>query len=144
MKSVRFRAVMCGRPGFIIENGKLNQAEMRRNRFTIDELMEDLRLNGTTDISAIKYAILETNGRLSILPYANQLPVKATQMNLTPEDVSLPLVIISDGKTDRTQPESPGTGSGLGKEASVRAWRCPAAGCLSFNGGRTKPGIYLP
>ncbi|MPM39067.1 hypothetical protein SDC9_85698 [bioreactor metagenome] len=98
MKSVKFRVLMCGRPGFIIENGKLNQAEMRRNRFTVDELMEDLRLSGTTDISAIKYAILETNGRLSVLPYANQLPVTANQMNLTPEDVALPLVIISDGR----------------------------------------------
>ncbi len=98
MKSVKFRALMCGRPGFIIENGKLNQAEMRRNRFTVDELMEDLRLKGNTDISAIKYAILETNGQLSVLPYANQLPVTANQMNLTPEDTGLPLVIISDGR----------------------------------------------
>ena len=42
MKSVRFRAVLCGRPSIIVENGKLHQREMQKNRFTVDELMEEL------------------------------------------------------------------------------------------------------
>ena len=46
MKSVRFRAVICGRPSIIVENGKIRQSEMRRNRFTVDELMEELREQG--------------------------------------------------------------------------------------------------
>ncbi len=98
MKSVKFRAIVCGRPSIIVENGKLCQQEMKKNRFTVDELMEELRMKGITDISTIKYAILETNGQISVLPYANQLPVTAEQMNVTPEDVGLPLVIINDGR----------------------------------------------
>ena len=98
MKSVKFRAIVCGRPSIIVENGKLCQQEMKKNRFTVDELMEGLRMKGITDISTIKYAILETNGQLSVLPYTNQLPVTAEQMNVTPEDVGLPLVIINDGR----------------------------------------------
>ncbi len=98
MKSVRFRALLCGRPSIIVENGKVNQREMKKNRFTVDELMEELRMKGITDLSTVKYAILETNGQISVLPYANQLPVTAEQMNVTPEDVGLPLVIINDGR----------------------------------------------
>ena len=48
MKSVRFRAVLCGRPSIIVENGKLHQREMQKNRFTVDELMEELRMKGIT------------------------------------------------------------------------------------------------
>ena len=98
MYSVKFRALVCGRPSIIVENGKLHQREMRKNRFTIDELMEELRMKGITDLSTVKYAILETNGQISVLPYANQLPVTAEQMNVTPEDTGLPIVIINDGR----------------------------------------------
>ena len=98
MKSVRFRAVICGRPSIIVENGKIRQSEMRRNRFTLDELMEELRLKGVTDLSKIKYAVLETNGQLSVLPYADDLPVTAGQMQLKPEEKGLPVVIINDGR----------------------------------------------
>ena len=98
MKNVKFRAIVCGRPSIIVENGTLHQREMQKNRFTVDELMEELRMKGITDLSTVKYAILETNGRLSVLPYANQLPVTAEQMNVTPEDVGLPVVVINDGR----------------------------------------------
>ena len=97
MYSVRFRALICGRPSIIIENGKVHQKEMRKNRFTIDELMEQLRLNGVTDIKSIKYAILETNGQLSVLPYASERPVTAQEMAVTVDEVGLPIVLISDG-----------------------------------------------
>lgn len=97
MKSVRFRAIICGRPSIIVENGKLQQKEMAKNRFTVDELMEELRMKGVTDISTVKYAILETNGQISVLLFANQLPVTAEQMGMTPENVALPLVVINDG-----------------------------------------------
>ena len=98
MKSVRFRAVLCGRPRVIVENGRLRQAEMRKNRFTLDELMEELRMKGITDLSAVKYAILETNGQISVLLYAAQQPVTAGQMDLAPPEPGLPVVLINDGR----------------------------------------------
>ena len=91
MKSVKFRALICGRPSIIVENGKLKQAEMSKNRFTVDELMEELRMKGITDISTVKYAILETNGQLSVLPFAKD-------MSLAPQEAGLPLVLINDGR----------------------------------------------
>ena len=98
MKNVRFRAVLCGRPSIIVVNGVPDQSEMRRNRFTLDELMEELRLKGIIDLSTVKYAILETNGQLSVLPCAAQQPATAQQMGLSPKEPGLPLVIVNDGR----------------------------------------------
>ena len=98
MKSIRFRVLMCGRPIIVIQDGALRRNEMERNRVTIDELMEELRMQGITDITTIKYAILETNGRLSVLLRAEEQPVTAKQMGIATEDVALPLVIINDGR----------------------------------------------
>lgn len=98
MKSVRFRALMCGRPSIVIRDGLVDQREMSRNRLTIDELLEELRAKGYTDPATVKYAILETNGQLSVLPYANQKPPTAQQLQVPAEEAGLPLVVISDGR----------------------------------------------
>ena len=98
MKSVRFRALICGRPSIIVENGKVHQREMAKNRFTVDELMEELRMKGITDISTVKYAILETNGQISVLPFTNQAPPTAKDMNISVDEGGLPIVIINDGR----------------------------------------------
>ena len=98
MKSVRFRALMCGRPSIVIRDGLVDQREMARNRLTIDELLEELRAKGYTDPATVKYAILETNGQLSVLPYANQNPPTAQQLQVSAEESGLPLVVISDGR----------------------------------------------
>lgn len=98
MKNVRFRALMCGRPSIIIREGKLNQQEMARNRLTVDELLEELRGQGYTDLRTIQYAILETNGRLSILPYSDQKTVTPQLLSIPVSKAGLPLVLISDGR----------------------------------------------
>ncbi len=98
MKSVRFRALLCGRPSIIIRDGKVDQLEMRRNRLTVDELLEELRNQGYTDLMGVKYAVLETNGQLSILPRAEEKPATAAQLHLGCRETGLPLVVISDGK----------------------------------------------
>ena len=66
MKSIRFRALLCGRPSVVIRRGEIDQGEMRRNRLTVDELLEELRSQGYTDPQKVEYAILETNGQLSV------------------------------------------------------------------------------
>lgn len=98
MRSVRFRALLCGRPSIIIREGKVDQREMARNRLTVDELLEELRGQGYTDPSAVKYAILETNGQLSVLPFAAQKPPTTQQLGLEVEQWELPLVVVSDGR----------------------------------------------
>ena len=98
MKSVSFRALLCGRPSVVIRDGRIDQREMARNRLTVDELLEELRAKGCTDPSTVRYAILETNGQLSVLPYATQQPPAARDLGISPREQELPLVVISDGR----------------------------------------------
>lgn len=98
VKSVRFRAILCSRPSVIVQDGKIIPREMQKNRFTVDELMEELRVNGYTDLNKIKYAILETNGRISVLPNALEEPATAGQLHLPVTENGLPLIIINNGR----------------------------------------------
>ena len=98
MKSVRFRSLMCGNPSVIIRKGKIDQGEMRRNRLTVDELLEELRTQGYTGPEGIEYAILETNGQLSVLPWEREKPPTQKQLDLNAKETGLPLVLISDGR----------------------------------------------
>ena len=94
--SLRFRKLTCGTPTVLIRNGELQQSAMRKNRFTLDELLEQLRSQGYTSVSDVKYAVLENSGQLSVLPW--QQPPTAEQLGLKPEAVTLPVVIINDGR----------------------------------------------
>lgn len=98
MKSIRLRDLLCGRPSIIIRDGTLDQKEMARNRLTVDELLEELRNRGYTNLGDVKYAVLETNGQLSVLPYDNRKPPSARQLGIKVEEQPLSYVLISDGK----------------------------------------------
>lgn len=98
MKSVKLRSFLYGKPSVIIDHGVINQHELKQNRFTIDELQEELRNNGNTDISKIEYAILETDGKLSILPYPAEKPASAKAMGVDIPDNGYTSVIINDGQ----------------------------------------------
>ena len=98
LKSIRFRGLVCGHPTVIIRDGKVLQQNMARNRFTVDELYEQLRTQGYSDLAAVKYAILETSGQISILPYTKDSPVTPQVMNQSVQDsVTLPVLLINDG-----------------------------------------------
>ncbi len=86
LKSIRFRNLIFGEPAFLIRNGKLCQKAMSKNRFTLDELLEQLRSQGIFDVTAVKFAVLETDGQLSVLPYARE------------QSETFPTLIINDGR----------------------------------------------
>lgn len=98
MKSIRFRELVCGRPSLVIDHGQLLQGELERNRLTVDELMEELRLKGITDFSTVKYAILENSGEMSIIPYDRETAATPRQMNMTVKEDGLPVILINDGR----------------------------------------------
>ncbi len=66
-KNIVIRNIFEGRPSYIIHKGKLRISELRRNRLTVDELVSELRVQGYFDISDIECAILENNGKISVL-----------------------------------------------------------------------------
>jgi len=99
MRFIRFRRFICGEPNVIIADGKLRQDVLRRNRMTPDEIEEQLRTQGISHWSDVKYAILETSGHISVLLYAAQQPLTASQLQIpVQEDVYLSRIIVSDGR----------------------------------------------
>jgi uncharacterized membrane protein YcaP (DUF421 family) len=98
LRSRKLRLIIAGSPSAIIQNGKLDRAEMRKSRYTTDELMERLRKEGIADISAVKLAVLETDGTLSVVLFAERAPLTAKSLSVTIEEPDVPGVIISDGE----------------------------------------------
>ena len=103
MKSIRFRRLVCGNPTTLIKDGVIQQDALRRNRFTLDELLEELRAQSVTDLTTVKYAVLETNGQLSVLLYPDDAPVTPRQLGKpVKDDVFIPVVLVNDGRVLRT------------------------------------------
>ena len=99
LRSLRFRELVCGSPTVLIRNGQVQQAAMAKNRYTLDELLEELRQQGITSVADVKYAVLENSGQLSVLPWTRQQPPTAAQLGLDLEDnVTLPVILINDGR----------------------------------------------
>lgn len=99
LRNLRFRELLCGTPAILIRNGVLQQSVMKKNRYTLDELLEELRGQGFSGIEAVKYAVLENSGHLSVFPWNSAQPPTAAQLNLEPrDDVTLPVILINDGR----------------------------------------------
>ena len=96
--SVGARRLLCGKPVILMENGRLLQENLKKTRITPDELTEFLRMEGVVDLSSVKYAILETGGQISVLPYAKCKPANAKAAGVRVEDTPLPVTVISDGQ----------------------------------------------
>ena len=97
LRSIRLRRLLCGKPVILIENGRILQENLRATRVTLDELMGHLREKDVLDIQTVQYAILETNGNLSVFPFPKEMPPSAKDLGVTPKDRFLPVTIIEDG-----------------------------------------------
>nr|WP_035724701.1 DUF421 domain-containing protein [Gracilibacillus boraciitolerans] len=91
LKSPLFRTWFEGKPSIIIAQGKIDEYQMKKNRFNFDDLLQQLRENGTESIKDVSYAILEPSGKLSIIEKVNQNKVQAKINGLV-----LPLIV--DGR----------------------------------------------
>ena len=98
LRSVRLRKLLCGKPVLLIENGRILQENLRRTRVTLDELTGHLREKDVLDLRAVQYAILETNGNLSVFPYPAEKPASAKDAGIQARRQFLPLTIVSDGQ----------------------------------------------
>lgn len=101
MRSVCLRRLLCGKPVILINNGEILQDNLRRTRVTLDELTGHLREKDVLDIRSVQYAILETDGNLSVFPYPKNLPASAKDAGIHPQKQFLPLTIIEDGYLSR-------------------------------------------
>ena len=98
LKSSRIRKLLCGKPVILIENGKVLQQNLRKTRISLDELTGHLREKDVLDLKSVQYAILETNGNLSVFPYPKEQPASARDAGIQVRQQFLPITIISDGE----------------------------------------------
>ena len=99
VENINFRRIICGKPSILIENGRIIQGEMKKNRISLDELFTELRSRQITDITSVKRAILETDGTLSVILNAESAPVTPSQLNISVSEAGSPLTVISNGRT---------------------------------------------
>ena len=98
LRNVRLRRLLCGKPVILIENGNILQQNLRKTRITLDELTGHLREKDVLDLKAVQYAILETNGNLSVFPYPKEKPASARDAGVQARQQFLPITLISDGE----------------------------------------------
>lgn len=98
IKSVNIRKIICGKPSILIYRGKIEEKVLKKERFTVNELQERLRGNNVFNIADVEYAILETNGEITVI-------TKPEKRNVTPQDLDLkvkyegiPYDLVVDGK----------------------------------------------
>lgn len=98
LKSIKLRRFFTGTPSIIIENGKIIEEGLKKVKFDINDLMEELRGAGYFNIDEVAYAVMETNGKISFLPKDGDKPVTKKDMDLKIIPSSLVANIIIDGK----------------------------------------------
>ncbi|MDI6906564.1 MAG: DUF421 domain-containing protein [Thermoanaerobacterales bacterium] len=98
LKSLKARAVICGTPSVLVANGKIVEKELARLRYDINDLLEQLRAKNLPNLADVEFAILETNGHLSVVPKSQKRPVCPEDLNLSTGYEGLPTTLIIDGK----------------------------------------------
>lgn len=101
MKNTKLRRLLCGKPVILVENGNILQSNLCRTRVSLDELMAHLRSRDILDIRQVQFAILETDGTLSVFPYAHTQPASAQAAMVRVDDHVLPVTLIEDGSVLR-------------------------------------------
>lgn len=100
-KSERIKNFFSGTPSILINKGRININEMKKMRITINDLMEQLRIGGCPSITDVEYAVMESNGELSIIQKNASRPVTPKDLSIKKENGSLPVIFIADGNLYR-------------------------------------------
>ena len=96
LRSEKFKKIFSGRPSVLIDKGEINVKEMRALRITINDLMEQLRIGGAPSINDVDFAVMESNGELSIIQKAEKRPLTAEDASIAADSEVMPAVFISD------------------------------------------------
>lgn len=98
LKSSKAREIICGKPSILIYRGKINEKNLKKERFTINELEERLRGNNVINLGDVEYAILETSGQVTVILKPNKRNTIPEDFNITPEYEGIPYDLVIDGE----------------------------------------------
>ncbi len=96
LKSMKIRKLFTGEPSIIIYDGKILESELKKLRFSLSDLSEQLRISGAYRIGDVEVAVLETNGQLSVIKKEEPLTAKDLGINLQAK--KLPCLLVMDGE----------------------------------------------
>jgi uncharacterized membrane protein YcaP (DUF421 family) len=97
LRSNRARAIICGRPTVLVENGRIVEQELKRLRYNLSDLLEQLRAKNIPNIADVEFAILETSGHLSVVPKSQKRAVTPEDLNLQTKHEGIPHILVMDG-----------------------------------------------
>lgn len=100
IKNRRFARLITFEPTLIMENGKFLVNNMKGIKYSIDEILMLLREQGVFDFDIVQYAIIEANGRLTLLKKAEFVPITPQDMKLEVSSKEVPMVVIIEGQLD--------------------------------------------
>ncbi|KKM11106.1 membrane protein [Clostridiales bacterium PH28_bin88] len=98
--SEKARRIICGTPVVLIDNGKLVPESMRRQRVNVNDLLAQIRSKEYPNVSDVAYAIMETNGTLSVIPKADLKPPSAKELGKTVPPPRLPITLVVEGQVN--------------------------------------------
>ena len=98
MKSILLRRFFMGTPTILIQNGKILEKNLKKMKFDINDMLEEIRSSGYFDLSQVEYAVLEPNGQVSILPKPEYRPLTPKDMSIKVQKEGLCSNVIIDGK----------------------------------------------
>lgn len=97
LKSEKARGIICGKPSIVIQNGKIDEDQLRKLQYSLNDLLEQLRSKDCVRIADVEFAVLETNGQLSVIPKSQKRPVTPSDLNIKTQYEGLPTNLIIDG-----------------------------------------------
>lgn len=98
MKSVNIRKIMSGQPSLLIYRGRIDEKMLKKERMTVNELQERLRGQNVFDLSDVEYAILETNGEVTVIQKPEKRNLIPEDLDISPEYEGIPYDLVIDGK----------------------------------------------
>ena len=98
IKSIKARQILCGKPSILIYRGRINEKNLKKERFTVNELEERLRGNNIVNIGDVEYAILETSGQITVIQKPNKRTTIPEDFGIEPEYEGIAYDLIVDGK----------------------------------------------
>ncbi len=97
LKNPKFGRIIQGEPIVLIKNGKILEDTMRKVRINLDDLLMGLRRNKLPNLSDVEFAILEPNGKISVIPKSQARPVRPQDLKIDTQYEGLPVMVIEDG-----------------------------------------------
>lgn len=98
LKSNKWRSFFEGNSIVIIRDGVIDQKQMKKLRFSVDDLLDQLRQKNVFDINDVQYAIIETNGQLSVMLKPGKEPVTAEMIDIKNDSKGLLCMVVNDGE----------------------------------------------